>query len=70
MIVTPLFSILFNNLLIFEQYQGQRYGKKKAMKEAEIMAKELGMNKIGLNLFVIIKLHVAYTKKWVMKLRI
>lgn len=36
--------------MIFEQYQGQGYGKK-AMKEAEIIAKQLGMNKIGLNVF-------------------
>ncbi|MEB2298955.1 GNAT family N-acetyltransferase [Lysinibacillus xylanilyticus] len=38
------------DFVIFEQYQGQGYGKK-AMKEAEIIAKELGMNKIGLNVF-------------------
>jgi len=38
------------DFVIFEQYQGQGYGKK-AMKEAEIIAKALGMNKIGLNVF-------------------
>ncbi|MGE6600638.1 GNAT family N-acetyltransferase [Lysinibacillus fusiformis] len=38
------------DFVIFEQYQGQGYGKK-AMKEAEIIAKQLGMNKIGLNVF-------------------
>ncbi len=38
------------DFVIFEQYQGQGHGKK-AMKEAEIIAKELGMNKIGLNVF-------------------
>ncbi|MGE8001224.1 GNAT family N-acetyltransferase [Lysinibacillus sp. NPDC093190] len=38
------------DFVIFEQYQGQGYGKK-AMKEAEIIAKKLGMNKIGLNVF-------------------
>ncbi|ATP40882.1 GNAT family N-acetyltransferase [Solibacillus sp. R5-41] len=38
------------DFVIIEQYQGQGYGKK-AMKEAEIIAKELGMNKIGLNVF-------------------
>ncbi|MGX5373581.1 GNAT family N-acetyltransferase [Bacillus cereus] len=38
------------DFVIFDQYQGQGYGKK-AMKEAEIIAKELGMNKIGLNVF-------------------
>ncbi|MFB7160110.1 MULTISPECIES: GNAT family N-acetyltransferase [unclassified Lysinibacillus] len=38
------------DFVIFEQYQGQGYGKK-AMREAEIIAKELGMNKIGLNVF-------------------
>lgn len=38
------------DFVIFEQYQGQGYGKK-AMKEAEIIAKELGMNKIVLNVF-------------------
>ncbi|MEK4427424.1 GNAT family N-acetyltransferase [Solibacillus sp. FSL K6-1523] len=38
------------DFVISEQYQGQGYGKK-AMKEAEIIAKELGMNKIGLNVF-------------------
>lgn len=38
------------DFVILEQYQGQGYGKK-AMKEAEIIAKELGMNKMGLNVF-------------------
>ncbi|EON70635.1 GNAT family N-acetyltransferase [Lysinibacillus sphaericus] len=38
------------DFVIFEQCQGQGYGKK-AMKEAETIAKELGMNKIGLNVF-------------------
>lgn len=38
------------DFVIFEQYQGQGYGKK-ALKEVEITAKELGMNKIGLNVF-------------------
>ncbi|MFJ7730612.1 GNAT family N-acetyltransferase [Lysinibacillus sp. NPDC097231] len=38
------------DFVIFEQYQGQGYGKK-AMKEAEVIAKELGMNKMGLHVF-------------------
>lgn len=38
------------DFVIFEQHQGLGYGTK-AMKEAEIIAKELGMNKIGLNVF-------------------
>lgn len=38
------------DFVIFDQYQGQGYGKN-AMKEAEIIAKELGMTKIGLNVF-------------------
>ncbi|MGE7110393.1 GNAT family N-acetyltransferase [Lysinibacillus sp. NPDC047702] len=38
------------DFLIFEQYQGQGYAKK-AMKEIETIAKELGINKIGLNVF-------------------
>jgi len=38
------------DFMIFEQYQGQGYAKK-AMKEIETIAKELGINKIGLNVF-------------------
>ncbi|MEI2467397.1 GNAT family N-acetyltransferase [Niallia taxi] len=38
------------DFVIFEQYQGLGYGKK-AMKEAEIIAKELGMNKMVLHVF-------------------
>ncbi|WP_186673589.1 GNAT family N-acetyltransferase [Sporosarcina sp. BP05] len=38
------------DFLIFDQYQGQGYGKK-AMKELEIISKGLGMNKIGLHVF-------------------
>lgn len=38
------------DFIIFEQYQGLGYGKK-AMKEIEIIAKELGMKKIGLHVF-------------------
>ncbi|WP_340454923.1 GNAT family N-acetyltransferase [Peribacillus butanolivorans] len=36
------------DFIIFEQYQGLGYGKK-AMKEIEIIAKELGMKKISLH---------------------
>jgi len=43
-------EVFIYDFVIFEQYQGQGYGKK-AMKEAEIIAKQLGMNKIGLNVF-------------------
>ncbi|GED66007.1 GNAT family N-acetyltransferase [Lysinibacillus sp. FSL M8-0216] len=46
---TPNEGFIYD-FVIFEQYQGQGYGKK-AMKEAEIIAKQLGMNKIGLNVF-------------------
>ncbi|KZN98438.1 GNAT family N-acetyltransferase [Bacillus badius] len=35
---------------IYEPHQGQGYGKQ-AMKEIEMIAKELGMNKIGLHVF-------------------
>ncbi|MYW25526.1 GNAT family N-acetyltransferase [Bacillus thuringiensis] len=38
------------DFIIFEQYQGLGYGKK-AMKEIEVIAKELGMKKIGLHVF-------------------
>ncbi|MEH7456410.1 GNAT family N-acetyltransferase [Bacillus sp. JJ1127] len=38
------------DFIIFEQYQGLGYGKK-AMKEIEILAKELGMKKISLHVF-------------------
>ncbi len=38
------------DFVIFEQYRGLGYGKK-AMKEVEIIAKKLGMNKIGLHVF-------------------
>lgn len=38
------------DFIISEQYQGLGYGKK-AMKEIEIIAKELGMKKIALNVF-------------------
>ncbi|CAH2717026.1 putative N-acetyltransferase YycN [Neobacillus rhizosphaerae] len=38
------------DFIIFEQYQGLGYGKK-AMKETEIIAKKLGMKKIGLHVF-------------------
>ncbi|MDE5054443.1 GNAT family N-acetyltransferase (plasmid) [Niallia taxi] len=38
------------DFVIFEQYQGLGYGKK-AMKEVEIIAKQLGMNKMVLHVF-------------------
>ncbi len=38
------------DFIIFEQYQGLGYGKK-AMKETEMIAKELGMKKMGLHVF-------------------
>ncbi|MGE7765636.1 GNAT family N-acetyltransferase [Peribacillus sp. NPDC096540] len=38
------------DFIIFDQYQGLGYGKK-AMKEIEIIAKELGMKKISLHVF-------------------
>lgn len=38
------------DFIIYKPYQGQGYGKQ-AMKETEIIAKELGMNKIGLHVF-------------------
>ncbi|MGE7931495.1 GNAT family N-acetyltransferase [Viridibacillus arvi] len=38
------------DFIIFESHQGQGYGKQ-AMKEAEIIAKKLGINKIGLHVF-------------------
>lgn len=38
------------DFIISDQYRGQGYGKK-AMKEIETMAKELGMKKIGLHVF-------------------
>lgn len=38
------------DFIIYEPHQGQGYGKQ-AMKETEIIAKELGMNKIGLHVF-------------------
>lgn len=38
------------DFVIFEQYQGQGYGKQ-TMKEVEVLAKELGITQIGLNVF-------------------
>lgn len=38
------------DFIIYEPHQGKGYGKQ-AMKETEIIAKELGMNKIGLHVF-------------------
>ncbi|MEI4621528.1 GNAT family N-acetyltransferase [Bacillus pfraonensis] len=38
------------DFIIYKPHQGQGYGKQ-AMKEIEIIAKELGMNKIGLHVF-------------------
>jgi ribosomal protein S18 acetylase RimI-like enzyme len=38
------------DFIIYEPHQGQGYGKQ-AMKETEVIAKELGMNKIGLHVF-------------------
>lgn len=38
------------DFVIFEQYQGLGYGKK-TMKEVEIIAKQLGMNKMVLHVF-------------------
>ncbi|MET4561778.1 ribosomal protein S18 acetylase RimI-like enzyme [Lysinibacillus parviboronicapiens] len=38
------------DFIIYEQYQGQGYGKA-AMKELEIIAKGMGMKKIGLHVF-------------------
>lgn len=38
------------DFVIFDQYQGQGYGKK-TMKELELIAKELGITKIGLHVF-------------------
>ncbi|SDY95507.1 GNAT family N-acetyltransferase [Bacillus sp. 166amftsu] len=38
------------DFIIYEPHRGKGYGKQ-AMKEIEIIAKELGMNKIGLHVF-------------------
>lgn len=38
------------DFIIYEQHQGRGYGKQ-AMKETEIFAKKLGINKIGLHVF-------------------
>ncbi|ETT86427.1 GNAT family N-acetyltransferase [Viridibacillus sp. FSL R5-0477] len=38
------------DFIIYEQHQGRGYGKQ-AMKETEIIAKKLGINKIGLHVF-------------------
>ncbi|MEY8350803.1 GNAT family N-acetyltransferase [Bacillus cereus] len=38
------------DFIIYESHQGQGYGKQ-AMKEIEMIAKELGMNKIALHVF-------------------
>lgn len=38
------------DFIIYEQYQGRGYGKA-AMKKAEIVAKGMGINKIGLHVF-------------------
>lgn len=46
---TPNEGFIYD-FVIFEHYQGKGYGKK-AMKEVEIIAKELGINKIGLHVF-------------------
>lgn len=54
------------DFVIFEQYQGQGYGKQ-AIKEVEVLAKELGITQIGLNVFGHNDIARSLYEKWVMK---